>query len=192
MTTPNKFLIEGIDRLGKNELLDGIQHRCGYHLTIHYQKPIKLTYYSNKDSETSERQYQEASFRTMFQLLRGEQETRIIFNRAHIGECVYAPVYRKYSGDYVFEIEREFKADELPRTRLILLTEDFSVSRHFIDDGKSLGGPTDIKRRGKEQDLFLAAFDRSIIKDKKIICVTNRSTGAFMPRDWILTEALAT
>ena len=38
--------------------------------------------------------------------------------------------------------------DDLPDTRLILLTEDFSVSKHFVDDGESF----DITKREKEQE----------------------------------------
>lgn len=189
MNTANKFLIEGLDRLGKDTLIEGIQHRRGYYQVLHYTKPPKLDYYLRDHSFSAQRQYQEASFRTMFQLLRDARDANIICNRAHLGECVYAPLYRGYPGDYVFDIERAFKAHELPRTRLILLTENFDVSSHFIDDGKSLGSK--IEQRRKEQELFLMAFERSLIKDKKIICVTDQTTGGFKPREQILNEALA-
>ncbi len=110
MTTLNKFLIEGLDRLGKDTLIEGIQNRLGYHQVLHYSKPLELDCYLRDPSFSAQRHYQEASFRTMFHLLRDAHDANIICNRAHLGECVYAPLYRGYSGEYVFDIERDFKA----------------------------------------------------------------------------------
>jgi hypothetical protein len=186
---PDHFLLEGLDRLGKDTLQQGIQHRLGYHRVIHYAKPILLDCYSATMSpELALRQYQESSFRTMFQILSGARSAKIIYNRAHLGECVYAPIYRKYAGEYVFELEREFNAHQFSHARLILLVEDFAVSRHFVDDGKSLGSS---ERRQEEQELFLRAFDASIFPDKRIVCVTDRETGELRSRDSILNEVLS-
>src|SRR6266496_2678008 len=112
-----KFLIEGLDRLGKDTLIAGIQHRRGYHQVLHYSKPLRLDCYSSANGFAAERRYQEASFRTLFQFLR-HVDAPIICNRAHLGECVYAPLYRGYSGGYVFEIESDFNAATLTSTRL--------------------------------------------------------------------------
>ena len=189
MPQPSHFVLEGLDRVGKDTLLGGIQHRNGYHQVLHYKKPVLLDYYSeNMPVALALRKYQEASFRMMFQLLNGAPSAKIICNRAHLGECVYAPIYREYSGEYVFELEREFKAHQLSQARLVLLIEDFSVSRHFADDGKSLGG---MEKRQEEQQLFLNAFDTSIFPDKRIVCVTDRETGEFRSPDSILIEVLS-
>jgi len=188
MPIPTQFLIEGLDRLGKDKLIEGILHRVGYHEVIHYKKPQELDFYRAATPNAMLRSYQEASFRTMFCILRDAVAARIICNRAHIGECVYAPIYRKYEGDYVFDLEQEFGALNLNHVRLILLTEDFATSAHFVDDGQSLGGS---ERRRDEQQLFLNAYSRSTFPDKRIICVTDKQTGAFRPADEILAEALA-
>lgn len=189
MSQPNHFLLEGLDGLGKDTLLGGIQSRYGYHQVLHYTKPILLEFYSEKTPPSiALRKYQEASFRTMFQLLTGAPSAKIICNRAHLGECVYAPLYRKYSGEYVFEFEREFNAQQLSHARLVLLTEDFGVSTHFVDDGKSLGGK---EKRQEEQQLFLDAFHTSIFPDKRAICVTDRETGKFRNPESILMEVLS-
>jgi hypothetical protein len=188
MATPNRFLLEGIDRTGKDTLVEGIQNRRGYHLILHYTKPPVLDHYSTEAEMSPERQYQEASFRTMFEILRNADRASVICNRAHLGECVYAPMYRGYSGDYVFELERAFNVHALEGVRLILLTEDFDRSRHFSDDGRSLGSPDD---RRRQQDLFLGAFEGSTIADKRLICVTDRVTGEFRDRASILDEALS-
>lgn len=188
MKRPKKFLVEGIDRLGKDTLVQGIQSRHGYHLVLHYSKPTILEFYVGGSGETPERQYQEASFRTMFDVLCRTEEAQVICNRSHLGECVYAPIYRGYPGEYVFGLEREFSVNALVDTRLLLLTEDFERSKHFQDDGLSLGK---VDKRPHEQDLFLAAFEKSILADKRVVCVTNRATGSFRDRGAILDEALS-
>jgi thymidylate kinase len=190
----NKFMIEGLDRLGKDTLIGGIQHRRGYHQVLHFSKPVQLECYTpaeDGDPIESKREalfrYQEASFRTMFSLMRDAVYSHIICNRAHLGECVYAPLYRGYDGEYVFELERSFMKN-VQNARLILLTEDFEIAKHFVDDGLSLGT---VQNREREQQLFLDAFEASTIRDKRIICVTDPGLGGFKPREWILEEALA-
>ncbi len=177
----NRYLIEGLDFLGKSSLVSGIQHKRGFHATMHFSKPIALDCYNG-----SLREYQERSFRAMFSILRDAKHTPFIFDRAHLGECVYAPLYRNYSGDYVFDLEKAFEMDQNFSARLILLTEDFKVSNHFADDGESF----DINKREQEQNLFMAAFEKSIVRDKRIICVTDPSTGNFRNKEDILLEAL--
>ena len=53
---PTKFLIDGIDRLGKSSLIRRIQEIYGYHLVIHYDKPQDLEYYQGlaEDLKTSD------------------------------------------------------------------------------------------------------------------------------------------
>jgi hypothetical protein len=156
--TVNKFLIEGLDRLGKDTLISGIQHARGFHQVIHYSKPLELRCYepcptgmtAAEMKQVSLLQYQTNSFRTMFSLLRDAVYAPLIMNRAHLGERVYAPLYRGYSGDYVFNLEVNFGMRENRSVRLILLTEDFRTSKHFSSDGESF----DDDKRQIEQELF--------------------------------------
>jgi hypothetical protein len=189
------YLIDGIDRLGKDSLIGNIQNKLGYSLVLHYSKPLSLEYYKTgilpevngsfqKNAEL--REYQAASFSAMFQLL-NNSKTPVICNRTHLGENIYAPLYRGYPGDYVFDLENWFSMGTNTETRLILLTENFTISNHFVDDGLSLGS---VENRIKEQRMFMDAFDESIIPDKRIICVTS-STGAFKTKAEVLAEALA-
>lgn len=191
----NKFLIEGLDRLGKDTLINGILNKRGYHQVIHYSKPLELDCYipcptgmtATEIRSEALREYQVRSFRTMFQLLRDAQYAHLILNRAHLGECVYAPLYRQYSGDYVFDLERQFKMNEVRNARLILLWEDFQIARHFVDDGESLGA---VEKRETEQNLFFDAFEESIMPDKRKVCVTDQATGGFRRKEDILAEVL--
>ena len=191
----NKYLIEGLDRLGKDTLIDGILNQRGFHQVIHYSKPQLLNCYQPWPTgmtaaevvSAQQREYQERSFRTMFSMLRDAKYSQLICNRAHLGECVYAPLYRGYSGNYVFDLERSFDMGQNYNTRLILLVENFNVSKHFVDDGESF----DITKRQQEQEMFVDAFHESIIPDKRIVCVTDSALGGFKPKEVILQEVLA-
>jgi thymidylate kinase len=178
----NIYAVEGIDGLGKSTLIDGIKQRLGFYQVIHFGKPEILELYSNFEDKVPAYYYQQASFRNS--MLMARSCARIIFDRWHIGEAVYGPIYRKYNADYVFTLEDQF---ELQRAdiRLILLVEDFDRSTHFISDGDSF----DDSKRREEQELFIQAFNRSIIRDKRMVCVTALN-GNFRPRSDILDEAL--
>lgn len=191
------YAIEGLDRLGKSTLIEGILNRKGFHQVIPFGKPRLLEAYVNiKRSVDAPPEVLEMSDRSfalyMYQrhafiesMIMTQSKPRIIFDRWHLGEAVYAPLYRDYSGDYVFELEKKFLMFDAT-IRLILLTEDFETSKHFVSDGDSF----DDSKRQEEQQLFLEAFRRSNILDKRKICVTDKSTGQFRPAKDILEEAL--
>lgn len=197
LNTTRVFIIEGLDALGKSSLIKGIRDTLGYFEVIHFNKPQNLKVYDEQalnhsaaparsDKHESQFIYQRQAFQNMMDLV--VSNAYLIFDRAHLGEFVYSPLYRNYQGDYVFELEETYGLKRRFDIRLILLTEDFTTSRHFIDDGHSLG-PVD--RRREEQALFVKAFYRSTIKDKRIINVTAASTGKFRPGEEILKDALA-
>jgi hypothetical protein len=149
---------------------------------LHYQKPLLLKKHVDdahfsaamvmKTEEDMKRDalraYQFASFEAMFHML--ASDARLLLNRAHLGEMVYAPRYRKYDGDYVYELEE--RLCPLDEVLLVLLhTSDFS----FIgDDGDSF----DFDKKDEEQMDFVRAFERSKIKHKLMLDVaTHRSGG---------------
>lgn len=190
----NHLVIEGVDRLGKDTLIQGIQDRLGFFQVLHYQKPKLLAKYSQeayrslKEGQDVKSQalktYQFYSFITMFKMMRGN--TRILCNRAHLGETVYAKRYRGYDGNYVFNIERLFSYSDGPLEHVLLVmlyTSDFSF---ITDDGLSL----DVTKREEEQADFLEAFNRSTIPNKILIDVCN-GHGGFLPAESILEKVLA-
>lgn len=83
-----------------------------------------------------------------------------IVDRSHIGEMVYSPLYRNYSGDYVLDIEKQYNTNNF---YLIVLTDraENLISR---DDG--LSHSTDIDKKNEELELFREAFQKSNIKNK--------------------------
>lgn len=204
---PIKFLIDGIDRLGKSTLIKNIQEELGYHLVIHYDKPkvlanlvdmadcIKRAEVSETDYDESYRSlsvenlarrlYQEDANRGMFDLLKNK--TPMIFDRTHLGEMVYAPLYRKYSGEYVYDMEKEL-IESKPFTheddiRLILLIS--SNTEMLVDDGLSF----DPSKKNDEQSMFINAFNKSSIVNKVIVDVHNGEGGYRSYQD-IFQEAI--
>ena len=178
MNTFQSYIICGIDRLGKDTLIKNMLDQLGFYQVVSFGKPQKLKKYFD-DS----RSFQQASFENSMVLLKSG--ANLIFNRSWIGEAVYAGAYRGYSGRYVFDLEREHEMHTCTHVKLILLTEDFSKSKHFVSDGLSF----DDDKREFEQEKFLMAYEQSILPNKQIVCVTSED-GNFRPQLDILNEVL--
>ena len=103
---------------------------------------------------------------------KGDTDINLIFNRSHLGETVYSPLYRGYSGDYVFDIEKKYTKALRENLYLITLTNN----PHTIlkrDDGKSFyGNEEEVKA---EVDGFMRAHKLSTIKNKLHIDVGTMS-----------------
>lgn len=177
MNCYSSYIICGIDRLGKDTLISNI-NKLGFYHNIIYGKPKALKIYNYEPKK-----YQFVGFDNGMLLLKSK--AKLVFNRSWIGEAVYADLYRGYSGNYVFEMEKLHKLEECKHVKLILLTEAFSKSKHFISDGQSF----DDNKRQQEQDRFLKAVDKSILPNKQIICVTAED-GNFRAQEDILDEVL--
>ena len=175
------LIIEGVDRLGKSTLISGIQNKLGFFNVIHYQKPLRLKCYEELYDDFCLKVYQTESFTNMFKLLKAG---RLILDRSHLGEAVYAHRYRGYSGDYVFDLEN-FVADPevLENTLVVLLTtSDFSF---IVDDGES----HDFYKKEVEQEDFKLALHRSKFKHKLTVDVSS-GNGTYRLADDILYEVL--
>lgn len=187
MVQPSKFLLDGVDRLGKSTLVKNIVNELGYHLVIHYDKPKVLNVYEKVSGSKNEalKEYQKQTNKQMFELMRSN--VPIIFDRTHLGEMVYAPLYRNCPGDYVYQYEAEALNYKIfthqDDFKLILLTtSNFDIME---DDGLSF----DFSKKEQEQELFIQAFHKSSIVNKIIIDVHNGMGGFKHPTE-VLCEAL--
>jgi hypothetical protein len=142
-------------------------HNLVFH-KVHYSS---LPFKNDLDKHTS---YSKKMYDDMFKLmmLSKDSDINIIFNRSHLGETVYSPLYRGYSGDYVFDIEKEYVNELRENLYLITLTND----PHIIwsrDDGKSFyKNEEGIKA---EIDGFRRAHRLSKIKNKLMINIGTSS-----------------
>lgn len=170
-STYTHFVIEGIDGLGKSTLIQEIKNQNGFFHYIHYEKPQKLEFYENQLLT-----YQVDSFQYGFELL--EQNTvPFIFDRFHLGECVYAQRYRNYPGDYVFSMERDYNVQKWNDVKLILLvTSNWS---HIHDDGQSF----DFSAKEDEQEDFIKAIQRSIFPKRQIIDICRKDGTRKTPQE---------
>jgi thymidylate kinase len=160
----NKFIIiEGIDNVGKDTQQKLIIKRQP-HLTF------QTLHYSTLPFNSADfyKSYSAKMYDDMFKMMLGlkDSEISLIFNRSHLGETVYSPLYRDYSGDYIFDIEKEYVNDLKDKLYLITLIGDPNIIQRR-DDGLSHSSKLeDIQR---EVDLFMAAHRKSYIKNKILI-----------------------
>lgn len=139
------YVIMGIDRIGKNTF---IQTCLPDHEEIHLSKP---------PTGVDPLMFTKASYADYFINLK--KSDNIVYNRGHIDEFVYGPIYRNQNTYWLKIYEQEF-ADVLDNTCFVLLlSKNFDVME---DDGNSL----DYSKREEEQILFEKHFDESPFKHK--------------------------
>ena len=167
----SKFIIiEGTDNTGKDTQQNLIIKKVNdlVFQKLHYSS---LPFKGDKEKHIS---YSQRLYDDMFKLmiLSKDSDINIIFNRSHLGETVYSPLYREYSGDYVFDIEKQYVNHLRKELYLITLTND----PHTIlkrDDGLSFyGNEEEVKA---EIDGFNRAHRLSKIKNKLMLNVGTMS-----------------
>ena len=167
----SKFIIiEGTDNVGKDTQQNLIIERMN-NLVFHKLHYSALPFRDDKQLHAN---YSKKMYDDMFKLMMvsKDKDINLIFNRSHLGETVYSPLYRGYSGDYVFDIEKNYTNALRENLYLITLVND----PHTIlkrDDGKSFyGNEEEVKA---EVDGFNRAHRLSTIKNKLHIDVGNMS-----------------
>lgn len=165
------LIIEGLDRVGKDSLLDEVIKNYKTGFKVHWSFPL---------GETNEQKtiYQKNSFDTNFEFYAQLADTYqhnnnaiLIWNRSHIGELVWGSLYRNSSPeDWVIQLEKFWVFNEDPAVYLVYLYAD----AEFIakeDDGKSYSAKLEDKT--KELAAFDKAIESSTIKKKLRIKVNN-------------------
>lgn len=153
-------IIEGIDHIGKSTLISNIM-KNEFRLNFHSSKPYQL-----KELNNSFIEYQKKYFSSMVDIANNTSD-RIVFDRFHLGEMVYSPLYRNNDGIEVFdlvELDDIFSAN----TEIILLAIHNFDLRHYDDEAFSFDNAE------KEQNLFINAYNRSKMK-KKIVYVDDEN-----------------
>ena len=158
----SKFIIiEGTDNVGKDTQQNLIIEKMNDYVfhKFHYSS---LPFKDDKEMHAT---YSKKMYDDMFKVMMNckDKDINFIFNRSHLGETVYSPLYRGYSGDYVLDIEKKYTKVLREDLYLITLTND----PHTIlkrDDGKSFyGNEEEVKA---EVDGFRRAHKLSTIKNK--------------------------
>jgi len=167
----SKFIIiEGTDNTGKDTQQNLIIEKLN-NLIFHKVHYSSLPFKNDIDKHTS---YSKQMYTDMFRMMNEckDKDINIIFNRSHLGESVYSPLYRGYSGDYVFDIEKEYVNKLRENLYLITLTNDPQIIMSR-DDGKSFyGNEEEVKA---EVDGFNRAHRLSKIKNKLLVNIGTMS-----------------
>ena len=167
------IIIEGGDRVGKDTLVKNLQE-------YFFDKDVSLMikHWGFPQGKTNEEKtaYQKEQFRNefaRFNTLRDVKDMVVIWNRSHIGEMVYGPLYRGSDPkSWVISLEEEFRFDRDPEIYLIYLKAD----PEFLavnDDGRSFSN----KIVDKQQELrfFREAYESSKIMKKLMIKVNKQN-----------------
>ena len=139
------YVVMGIDRIGKDTFID---YNFPDHKKIHLTKPPK---------DEDPLMFSKAEYCEYFCNLK--KSDNIVYNRGHIDEFVYAPIYRKYSTYWLTIMEEEFAGDVTNTVFILLYTDNFDM---MVDDGLS----HDFSRKEEEQEFFLKYFDSSKMLNK--------------------------
>jgi thymidylate kinase len=174
------FIVEGVDGCGKSTLIKKLKaelHKIHgvVPIVIHSGKPPKDL------SEAEQKAYQEKYFRNLLlNVVKSAQPFwPVILDRSHIGETVYAPIYRGYYPGYMKALDREFN-ESVPNAHFILLkVEDFGLR----DDGNNF----DYSKLPEEQARFLEYYNEYPYSKKAI---TTKTLVSFRDPVEILEEAL--
>ena len=166
----NKFIIiEGPDNTGKDtqikEIIKNFSNEC-FHMFHYFNLPFKEDKKKHKD-------YSIKMYDEMFNIMKSAPNgINYIFNRSHLGESVYSPLYRGYLGDYIFDIEKKYT--EFLRQDLYLITLVTHPSLIMKrDDGKS-SYKNEEEVKG-EIDAFVRAHRKSTIKNKLLLDIGKMS-----------------
>ena len=160
------IIIEGPDRTGKDTQIDLIRKNFTC-------RPFQLLHYRTPPKSFIEFNYQQKIFHGMFELI-SLNKCNFILNRSHLGEHVYASLYRFYDPSYIWYFESVYEKlyHYNDRTLLVLLV-DSPENLLFREDGNSHSTQIDNKR--KELKLFEEAYIMSTIKNKIMINIENKS-----------------
>jgi thymidylate kinase len=166
---PIYIILEGPDRCGKDTQQELVIKNMPDHV-FHKMHYSALPFKDPEKHITHSSQLYDQLLRSI--LAFSQQEISVIFNRSYLSESVYAPLYRGYSGDYVFDIEKRYTTQLTDQLYLVTMVNDPNILMSR-DDGKSQHGSLeDIQA---EIDGFVRAHHKSSIKNKLLINVKDMS-----------------
>ncbi len=175
------IIICGADALGKSTQIALIEKEWEKR-----NKAVHIIHYSNIKLDTNEeiKLASQTRYREMFRLMSVvPNENVLIFDRAHLGETVYSPMYRNYNGDFVFDYEKDYVSHKHPVTKLIVFTDTpEAVIERDKKRGDGLSFSLDIEKKREEIAAFERAYEMSSL-DKKLIHLNGRTPEQIWEED---------
>lgn len=185
-------IFDSVDAIGKDTQIERLvqtAHKKGIITHILHYSNIKGLDNDNKSNfressgvqdfskvrDLSVKQYQ--SIFTFMRDIAIPSKDMFIYNRAHLSEYVYSPMYRNYDGYYVFALEKTILEDKL--SDKIYLFSFIDDPKKIIErdvargDGQSFS--LDFDKKQEELDRFTEAFNLSGISKKYLIDIENKT-----------------
>lgn len=168
-TKSQVIIFEGMERCGKDTQIELMK-------SAHPEFAFRVMHFSNvKGLDADEtREYSKKLYRRTFSLMDfciAVHDQHLILNRAHLGETVYGKIYRGYEGNYVYDIEKQFKRVVDNVSLIVLVDEPENVMSR--EDGESLSEGK-IDQISQEKERFELAYKKSIINHKTLININNK------------------
>ena len=167
-----KILLEGIDGVGKSSLAKELAEVFNIPCIKHLGKPKSIKRYKGCKIK-----YQLEVFKRFNKVLLSNVD--VVYDRAHLGEFVYGPLYRGKPCCTLSEIEDGTRTKDI--VLILLVTDNFDMLR---DDGENF----DSNNQEREQEMFKNAFHQSRVKNKILIYINEGED--FRNRDDIVKEVL--
>ena len=189
MNPKSKLLIfEGIDNIGKDTVINELkkEFKCK---VIHFSSPEKFCKISTLCG-LNVKEIQLLQFETKLKeaciYLESGKYAYVILNRSHIGEYVYSPLYRKSSGNWVFDLfEHQFKSILHDAIYILLTTSNFEFN---IQNDDGLSHTNTIYSKQIEQAKFLETLEKTLITNKYIIDTYDASTETWVNLQSIVNQ----
>jgi thymidylate kinase len=171
-------IFDSVDAIGKDTQIEKLvqeAHKRGIITHILHYSNIKGLKDNNAVRDLSVKQYQ--SIFTFMKDVAIPSKDLFIYNRAHLSEYVYSPMYRNYDGYYVFALEKTILKDSLSKD--IYLFSFTDNPEKIIERDKERGDgqsfSLDLDKKKQELDMFKEAYNLSSIYRKNLINIENKS-----------------
>lgn len=173
------IIFEGPDNVGKGTQIERVVKKF-----TELEIPTTVVHCSNfkvEESENKTERQQEISqafYKRIMQLINlynekiDGKEQVLVLDRSHLGETVYAPLYRKYSGNYVYKLEWDIKEPDKVLVLTMVTDIDTLLKR---EDGKSFTADAD--KRKLEIDAFVRAANDTRFENSYLLNVSDKSVG---------------
>lgn len=167
------LIIEGCDRSGKDTLINELKNDYGKVLVLHSGIP------SNDDTKDLYSYYYDNLIYSTLDAYYNTDNDLVIHNRSMYGEYVYGTKYRSEDRESVLKAISNLEEGQLntfikkDQLYFVLLSSTDSSVLANNDDGNSYSSKvSDIQ---DELNLFKEVFDRSKIKNKRIVYINDGS-----------------
>lgn len=169
------IIIEGPDNVGKTTLIQNLKNHFNQYTfqTLHFS--------AVKHSSIEEGiAYSTKQYTEMFELMQHfikYDKSGIICDRSHLGEMVYGPIYRNYTGEYVLDIEKKYHHIHDLWNNIVLITL-YDEPENLIAREDGLSFSADIDKKTTEINNFKHAHDMSTIKNKLLLNIAHHDEQA--------------